>query len=46
MVTDGNYTNFAMYTDVESLCCTHETKMLYVKYTSTESNIRNEKEDM
>ena len=39
MVTDGNQTycgdHFAMYTNVESLCCTPETNIkLYVNYTS------------
>ena len=39
MVTDGNKTycggHFAIYTSIESLCCTSEANiMLYLNYTS------------
>ena len=43
MVIDTNQThcddNFAIYTDIESLCCTPETNiMLNVNYTSIKIN--------
>ena len=38
MVMDINWTycgdHFAIYTNIKSLCCTPETKICYVNYTS------------
>lgn len=44
MVTNGDYTyrgdQFAIHTNVETLCCTHETnRILYVSNTSVKKNL-------